>query len=76
MTAAGAALGGTRRSAPRELVTAIGTIMTKELRSRMRGRRAFIVLTIYLAILALITYGVYVVVSPSARNAGMMGIGF
>lgn len=76
MTAAGAAFGEARRSAARELVTAIGTIMTKELRSRMRGRRAFVVLTIYLGILALLTYGVYVVVSPAARFVGGMGVGF
>ena len=33
----------------------------------MRGRRAFIVLTRLPGLLALITYGVYVVVAPSAR---------
>ena len=71
MTAAGATLGGTRRSAVREFGSSVVTIMVKELRSRMRGRRAFIVLTVYLAILALITYGVYVVVSPNA--GGMAG---
>jgi ABC-2 type transport system permease protein len=74
MTAAGATLAAPRRSAPRELIAAIGTIMQKELRSRMRGRRAFIVLTVYLAILALITYGVYVVIAPNARNVGGFGL--
>jgi ABC-2 type transport system permease protein len=74
MTAASATFGGTRRSAPREFGAAVATIMVKELRSRMRGRRAFIVLTVYLAILALITYGVYVIVAPNAR--GMVGGGF
>ena len=76
MTAAASALGGTRRSPGRELIASIGTIMTKELRSRMRGRRAFVVLTVYLAILALITYGVYIVVAPNANNMGLGGIGF
>lgn len=67
-------LGGTRRSAVREFGSSVATIMVKELRSRMRGRRAFIVLTVYLAILALITYGVYVVVAPNARGiAGGFG---
>ena len=47
--------------------------MVKELRSRMRGRRAFVVLTIYLGILALIAYGVYVVIVPSARAQGGFG---
>ena len=76
MTAASATLGGTRRSAVREFGASVVTIMIKELRSRMRGRRAFIVLTIYLAILALITYGVYAIVAPAARSGGMgPGIG-
>jgi len=74
MTATGATMGGTRRSAAREFGSSVVTIMVKELRSRMRGRRAFIVLTVYLAILALITYGVYVVIEPNARNiAGGFG---
>ena len=67
-----------RRSAAGDFGSAVWTIMVKELRSRMRGRRAFIVLTLYLAVLALITYGVYVVVGPAARAvAGQpIGIGF
>ena len=63
-----------RASAAREFGSSVVTIMVKELRSRMRGRRAFIVLTVYLAILALITYGVYVIVAPNAR--GITGGGF
>ena len=63
-----------RPSAVREFGASVVTIMVKELRSRMRGRRAFIVLTVYLGILALITYGVYVVVAPNAR--GITGGGF
>ena len=74
MTATAANFGVPRRAAAREFLAAVQTIMVKELRSRMRGRRAFIVLTIYLGILALITYGVYVVVAPNAR--GMVGGGF
>ena len=75
MTAAGTAFSRPpRASAAREFASAVGTIMVKELRSRMRGRRAFIVLTVYLAILALITYGVYVVIAPNARGfAGGFG---
>jgi len=76
MTASSVTSGATRRSGPREFASAVATIMVKELRSRMRGRRAFIVLTLYLAVLALITYGVYVVVAPVARAAGGgLGIG-
>jgi ABC-type transport system involved in multi-copper enzyme maturation permease subunit len=70
MTASSVTSGVQRRSGPREFASAVSTIMVKELRSRMRGRRAFIVLTLYLAVLALITYGVYVVVAPVARAAG------
>src|SRR5680860_948003 len=74
MTASGTTFGGMRRSAAREFGSAVWTIMVKELRSRMRGRRAFIVLTAYLAVLALITYGVYVVIAPNARGfAGGFG---
>ena len=78
MTAGGMAARPPRHSAAREFIAAVHTIMVKELRSRMRGRRAFIVLTAYLGILALITYGVYVVVSPDARQAagGGFGVGF
>jgi ABC-2 type transport system permease protein len=74
MTAAEASVGVPRRSALRELLFGIGTIMTKELRSRMRGRRAFIVLTVYLGILALLTYGVYTVIAPNARAMGGVGL--
>ena len=69
--------GGRRRQsapraarAPREFGSSVATIMVKELRSRMRGRRAFVVLTVYLGILALITYGVYVVVEPERAGHG------
>jgi ABC-type transport system involved in multi-copper enzyme maturation permease subunit len=56
------------RSRFREFTSAVATIMVKELRSRFRGRRAFVVLTIYLAILALIAYGVYTVMGAQARS--------
>ena len=39
-----------RHSRLREFGAAVVTIMVKELRSRFRGRRAFVVLTIYLAV--------------------------
>ncbi len=74
MTAAAEAIRPARRSAARDFFAGVGTIMVKELRSRMRGRRAFIVLTIYLGLLALITYGAYLIVAPSARdNLGGFG---
>jgi ABC-type transport system involved in multi-copper enzyme maturation permease subunit len=74
MTATGATLGATRPSPLREFGASVATIMVKELRSRMRGRRAFVVLTIYLALLALITYGAYLIVAPTAQ-AGFGGFG-
>jgi len=73
MTATSATFGAARRSPLREFGSSVATIMVKELRSRMRGRRAFIVLTVYLAILALITYGVYAIVAPAARGGGFGG---
>ena len=48
--------------------------MVKELRSRFRGRRAFVIITVYLAVLALIAYGAYVSVAPAARLQGQIGI--
>jgi ABC-type transport system involved in multi-copper enzyme maturation permease subunit len=77
MTASRATLGqapGTS-SRRRGFLTAVATIMVKELRSRMRGRRAFVVLTIYLGVLALITYGTYIVVGPTARAASAIDDG-
>ena len=74
MTTAAATLGvPTRRAAAREFFAAVGTIMVKELRSRFRGRRAFVVITIYLGVLALIAYGGYAVISPSAREQAQFG---
>ncbi len=75
MTVAGTTMGLPRRSALREFGSSVNTIMVKELRSRMRGRRAFVVLTVYLGILALITYGVYVVVEPNAQGVAVGGFG-
>lgn len=68
MTATGWARDSGRLAAPREFIASITTIMVKELRSRMRGRRAFVVLTVYLGLLALIAYGSYAIIAPSARN--------
>ncbi|MEX0710533.1 MAG: ABC transporter permease subunit [Chloroflexota bacterium] len=48
--------------------SSVATIMVKELRSRFRGRRAFVIITAYLAVLALIAYGAYVSVAPQVTN--------
>jgi ABC-type transport system involved in multi-copper enzyme maturation permease subunit len=51
----------------------ITAISIKELRGRMRGRRAFAVLTIYLLLLGLFSFGVYVYLKSQASLA--MGSG-
>lgn len=43
----------------RAFLAGIGAVSAKELRGRMRGRRAFAVLTVYLLLLSLFAYGVY-----------------
>lgn len=75
MTATAAQHAPGRPSAVREFLASVATIMVKELRSRMRGRRAFVVLTVYLALLATIAYGVYLAVAPQARDAAAAGFG-
>lgn len=75
MTAATSSVGGRRGSALGEFAAAVATIMVKELRSRMRGRRAFIVLTAYLALLAFVAYGAYLVVVPLADRVADAGAG-
>jgi len=67
MTALAAPVRAPRRALLREFGRSVSTMMVKELRSRFRGRRAFVVLTLYLAVLALIAYGAYSVVAPGAR---------
>ena len=62
-----------RLSGLREFGSSVSTIMSKELRSRFRGRRAFVVLTLYLGILALIAYGAYISAVPAARQPGLVG---
>ena len=58
----------------REFGASVATILVKELRSRFRGRRAFLIITVYLGVLALIAYGAYVSVAPDARLQGQTGI--
>jgi ABC-type transport system involved in multi-copper enzyme maturation permease subunit len=57
-------------SSLREFGSSVMTIMSKELRSRFRGRRAFLVLTIYIGVLALIAYGAYLNSVAQARVPG------
>ena len=46
----------------------ISAVSTKELRGRMRGRRAFVVVTIYLLLLSLFAFGVYQLLQESAAQ--------
>jgi ABC-type transport system involved in multi-copper enzyme maturation permease subunit len=69
-----ATLSPRRPSGLRLFGSSVATIMVKELRSRFRGRRAFVIITVYLAVLALIAYGAYVSVAPAARLQGQIGI--
>jgi len=62
-----------RRSLVREFGSSVLTIMSKELRSRFRGRRAYIILTVYLALLALIAYGAYIDAMPRASSQSQFG---
>jgi len=54
----------------------ISAVSIKELRGRMRGRRAFVVLTIYLLLLGLFAFGIYVYLKQQAATVGFStGIG-
>ena len=75
MAASAAAAARPRFRAVREFGTAVGTIMVKELRSRMRGRRAFVVLTLYLAVLAAITYAIYLMTYSTVAAMQSLGGG-
>ncbi|HLB44140.1 MAG TPA: ABC transporter permease subunit [Candidatus Limnocylindrales bacterium] len=53
----------------------ISAISIKELRGRMRGRRAFVVLTIYLLLLGLFAFGIYVYLKQQAATTVTSGSG-
>src|SRR5437867_3063652 len=75
MTTLAAPMPRSRRQALGEFGSAVRTIMVKELRSRFRGRRAFVVMTIYLGLLALLAYATYAVVAPTVRSTQEFGVG-
>lgn len=50
-------------------------VATKELRSRMRGARAFAVLTIYLLLLSCLVVAIYAFTTTAARDAARNGFG-
>ena len=51
----------------------ISAVSIKELRGRMRGRRAFIVLTIYLMLLGLFAFAIYVYLKQQAATGTNFG---
>ncbi len=55
-------------AACRNFWSGISAVSIKELRGRMRGRRAFAVLTIYLLLLGLFSFGVYVYLKSQASQ--------
>jgi ABC-type transport system involved in multi-copper enzyme maturation permease subunit len=54
----------------------ISAVSIKELRGRMRGRRAFVVLTIYLLLLGLFAFAIYVYLKQQAATATINTGGF
>jgi ABC-type transport system involved in multi-copper enzyme maturation permease subunit len=57
------------------VTTGIGAVGSKELRGRMRGPRAFIALTLYLALLAGFTVMIYLLAAQSAASQAAFGGG-
>ena len=53
--------------------SAIGAVGIKELRGRMRGRRAFVVLTVYLVLLAVFAFGIYFYLKQQAATSTVGG---
>jgi len=45
-------------------------VMIKELRGRMRGRRAFVMITVYAIVLSLFALGIYLLYAGAANSAG------
>src|SRR5512141_1875046 len=65
----GGRLGGRVGHAVGRFWSGISAVSIKELRGRMRGRRAFVVLTIYLLLLGLFAFAIYVYLKQQAATA-------
>ena len=65
--------GGRAGRAVSRFWSGITAVSIKELRGRMRGRRAFVVMTIYLLLLGLFAFGIYVYLK---QQAGQVQVGF
>src|SRR5512141_1081563 len=64
----GGRIGGRVGHAIGRFWSGISAVSIKELRGRMRGRRAFVVLTIYLLLLGLFAFAIYVYLKQQAAT--------
>ena len=69
----GGRIGGRVGHALGRFWSGISAVSIKELRGRMRGRRAFIVLTIYLMLLGLFAFAIYVYLKQQAATGSSVG---
>lgn len=69
----GGRIGGRIGHALGRFWSGISAVSIKELRGRMRGRRAFIVLTIYLMLLGLFAFAIYVYLKQQAATGSSIG---
>jgi ABC-type transport system involved in multi-copper enzyme maturation permease subunit len=69
----GGRIGGRVGHALGRFWSGISAVSIKELRGRMRGRRAFIVLTIYLMLLGLFAFAIYVYLKQQAATGSSLG---
>lgn len=69
----GGRIGGRVGHALGRFWSGISAVSIKELRGRMRGRRAFIVLTIYLMLLGLFAFAIYVYLKQQAATGSSIG---
>ena len=67
----GGRIGGRVGHALGRFWSGISAVSIKELRGRMRGRRAFVVLTIYLLLLGLFAFAIYVYLKQQAATASL-----
>jgi ABC-type transport system involved in multi-copper enzyme maturation permease subunit len=65
----GGRIGGRVGHAIGRFWSGISAVSIKELRGRMRGRRAFVVLTVYLLLLGLFAFAIYVYLKQQAATA-------
>ena len=65
----GGQIGGRVGRGISRFISGINAVSIKELRGRMRGRRAFVVLTVYLLLLGVFAFAIYVYLKQQAATA-------